>query len=173
MSEPFLGEIRIFTFGFAPKGWALCNGQLLQIAENDALFSLIGTVYGGDGVTTFALPDLRGRVNLGLGQGPGLSLYSLGQKGGAESVALTANQVGAHTHNIAAASSATAADPGSTVIPGTPAANTAFYASAGADTALAPSAIGSAGSGGAHENRQPFTVINYIIALNGIFPTPN
>src|SRR5438132_384897 len=100
MSEPFLGEIRMFCGNFNPRGWALCNGQLLSIAQNTALFSILGTTYGGNGQTTFALPDLRGRVPVHPGQGPGLSMYNLGENGGAESVTLTAAQMPAHQHTV-------------------------------------------------------------------------
>src|SRR5271169_1785584 len=100
MSEPFVGEIRLFRFGFAPQGWALCNRQLLPINQNQALFSLLGTTYGGDGRTTFALPDLRGRVPISSGQGPGLQNYNLGQVGGEETITLNGNQVGAHSHLV-------------------------------------------------------------------------
>ena len=106
MSEPFVGEIRMFGFGFAPQGWAPCNGQLLPINQNQALFSLLGTTYGGDGEATFALPDLRSRVPVGQGQGPGLSAYAEGQAGGAETVTLTATQMPGHTHPVRASSSA-------------------------------------------------------------------
>jgi microcystin-dependent protein len=106
MSEPFVGEIRMFGFGFAPQGWALCDGQLLPINQNTALFSLLGTTYGGDGRTTFALPDLRSRVPVGQGQGPGLSSYAEGQASGAETVTLAASQMPGHTHQVKASSSA-------------------------------------------------------------------
>ncbi|MDQ6777385.1 MAG: tail fiber protein, partial [Actinomycetota bacterium] len=100
MSEPFLGEVRTFGFNFAPRGWAFCNGQLLPISQNTALFSLLGTQYGGDGIQTFALPDLRGRVGIHQGSGPGLSPYAIGQTGGTETVTLTSNEMPAHNHSV-------------------------------------------------------------------------
>ena len=111
MSEPFLGEIRMFGFGFAPQGWAPCNGQLLPISQNTALFSLLGTTYGGDGRTTFALPDMRSRVPVCQGQGPGLSSYAEGQAGGAETVTLAATQMPGHTHPVKASQSAAGSRP--------------------------------------------------------------
>jgi microcystin-dependent protein len=155
-------------------GWALCQGQLLPISQNAALFSLLGTTYGGDGQSTFGLPDLRGRAALGMGQGSGLQPYVLGQPGGVESVTLTANQFASHTHALQAAATATTATPGSGVVLGTPAAATPTYAAAGTATQLVGSTVSPApGSDGPHENRQPSLAINYIIALFGIFPSQN
>ena len=131
MSQPFFGQVIAVGFNFAPVGWALCQGQLLSIAENSALFKLIGTQFGGDGQTTFGLPDLRGRAALGMGQGPGLQPYVLGQAGGVESVALTPSQFAGHTHALQAAATATTPTPGSGVVLGTPAAATPLYATAG------------------------------------------
>ncbi|MGZ8215218.1 MAG: phage tail protein [Methylosarcina sp.] len=175
MSEPFIGEIRMVGFNYAPQGWALCDGQLLSIAQNSALFALLGTTYGGNGQTTFALPDLRGRVPLHPGQGPGLSPYILGQSSGVESVTLTANQMPAHSHAIAANSNpgevdspsgnfaAGIADPNS----GTPL--NAFAASANAT--MNPTVVGAAGGSQPHTNLQPSLCVNFIIALEGIFPS--
>ena len=173
MSEPFVGQVIAVGFNFAPVGWALCQGQLLPISQNAALFSLLGTTYGGDGQSTFGLPDLRGRAALGMGQGSGLQPYVLGQPGGVESVTLTANQFASHTHALQAAATATTPTPGSGVVLGTPAAATPIYATgAGIGTTLAPSAVSPAtGGGGPHENRQPSLTINYIISLFGIFPS--
>jgi microcystin-dependent protein len=174
MSEPFIGQVIAVGFNFAPVGWALCQGQLLPINQNTALFSLLGTTYGGDGQSTFGLPDLRGRAALGMGQGSGLQPYLLGQRGGVESVALTANQFAGHTHALQAAAAATTATPVSGVVLGTPAAATPTYATAGTAAQLVGSTVAPApGSGGAHENRQPSLAINYIIALSGIFPSQN
>ena len=174
MSQPYLGQVIAVGFNFAPVGWALCQGQLLSIAENSALFSLIGTQFGGDGQTTFGLPDLRGRAALGMGQGSGLQPYVLGEAGGVESVALTPSQFAGHTHAPEAAATATTPTPGSGVVLGAPAAATSVYATAGAATTLAGSAVSPATGGGQpHENRQPSTTVNYIIALEGIYPSQN
>lgn len=172
MSEFFLGTIRLVAFDFAPVGWALCQGQALPIAQNPALFSLLGTYFGGDGVNNFDLPDLRGRVALGQGQGPGLSSYVQGQTAGVETVALSATQAPAHSHALMAAADVTAANPGPGLALGTPAAAVKLFGS-GSPTALAPSSIGAFGSGVAHENRQPYLAVSYIIALTGIFPSRN
>lgn len=170
MSDVFLGTIRLVAFDYAPLGWALCQGQALPITQNPALFSLLGTVFGGDGVNNFDLPDLRGRVALGQGQGPGLSNYVPGQIGGVETVALSAAQAPAHNHALMAAANVTAANPGPSLALGTPAAAVKLYGS-GSPTALAPTSVGTFGSGVGHENRQPYLALNYIIALTGIFPS--
>jgi microcystin-dependent protein len=165
--EPFIGEIRMFGGNYAPRDWAFCNGQLLQISQYTTLFAIIGTTYGGDGRTTFALPDLRGRVPLHPGQGPGLSRRSLGQRGGTESTTLSVNQMPSHTH-VAQANSG---DGDSS----TPEGN--FWAKSGADyhTAynanMSPGAIANTGGSQAHENMQPYLGIHFIIALEGIFPS--
>ena len=172
MSDPFIGMIRLVGFNFAPVGWALCQGQSLPISQNTALFSLIGTTFGGDGVQTFNLPDLRSRVAVGQGQGQGLSPYVQGQIGGQEGVALTTQQAPAHTHTLMASGNVTTPNPGPTLALGTPAAAVRMYA-AGSPTPLAPSSIGSFGGNASHENRQPFLALNFIIALQGIFPTQN
>ncbi len=173
MSEPFVGEIRIFAGNFAPRGWAFCEGQLLTVADNDALFSLIGTFYGGDGRTTFGLPDLRGRVPVHQGTGPGLSGYSVGQKGGAEEITLTSAQLPAHTHAFSASTSGgTSASPQDKVVASAPSVTT-FIAEA-PSTPLAASMVGDAFPGSAaHENRMPSIAIHYIIALTGIYPSRN
>lgn len=165
MADPFIGTIMAFGFNFPPVGWALCNGQLLSIAENDALFSLLGTTYGGDGVNTFGVPDLRGRSPLNVGTGPGLSTYALGQLSGTESVTLQLGQLPAHTHNLMASSA-----PGATNNP-----NNAVLGSAVIWSALAPDTnmLPTANVGGSqsHENRQPSLVVNYCIATQGIYPS--
>jgi microcystin-dependent protein len=172
VSNPFIGTIRLVGFNFAPVGWSLCQGQSLAIAENAALFALLGTYFGGDGQHTFNLPDLRGRVAIGQGQGPGLSSYVQGQASGYESVALNTQQTPAHTHTMLASANVTAPNPGPGLALGTPASAVKMY---GTDTptALASVSIGPFGSSAAHENRQPFLALNYIIALTGIFPSQN
>ncbi|GAA3653789.1 tail fiber protein [Nocardioides ginsengisoli] len=164
MSEPFLSEIRLMSFNFPPKGWALCNGQLLPINQNQALFSLLGTTYGGNGQTNFALPDLRGRVPIHFGNG-----YTLGQTGGAESVTINASTMPAHTHQVKVSTAAT----GGTVAPANNylgGANNA-YRSSGATTTLLPETVGPVGGSQPHENRQPYLTISFCIALQGIFPS--
>lgn len=167
---PFLGQIMLVGFNFAPQGWAFCDGQLLPIAQNTALFSLLGTQYGGNGVNTFALPDLRGRVAMHKGQGPGLSFRSQGEVGGTESVTLLTTQMPAHAHTLFGTG-----EPGSSQSPsGLLAAETSedSYA-AGALAAMSASAIGQAGGNQPHPNMQPYLVMNYIIALQGIYPSPS
>ncbi len=171
MSEPFIGQVVAVGFNFAPVGWALCDGSLLPISQNAALFSLIGTQFGGNGQTTFALPDLRGRAALSQGQGPGLQPYVVGQAGGVESVTLASGQVGSHAHVLAAATTATTPTPGSGVALGTPASGTPIYATTGASASLSGSAVALSQGGAAHENRQPSTTINYIICVEGVFPS--
>lgn len=171
MSEPFIGEIKMVGFAFAPRGYALCNGQLLPISQNTALYSLLGTTYGGNGQTTFALPDLRGRVPLHPGQGPGLSSYSLGQVSGVETVTLNAAQIPAHNHTVNAATSATTKNPANSVPGATPAGSS--YASAPDGTTMNPSMITGGGAGQPHENRQPSLCVNFVIALEGIYPGQN
>ncbi len=170
MTQAFLGTIRLVGFNFAPVDWALCQGQALSIAQNPALFSLLGTYFGGDGTQTFNLPDLRGRVAVGQGQGPGLANYDQGQAGGVETVTLTTSQAPAHTHTMMAATNVTSPNPGPSLSLGTPAAAVKLYG-AGAPTALAPASIGNFGSSVPHENRQPYLGLNYIIALAGTFPS--
>jgi microcystin-dependent protein len=169
MSEPFVAEIRIFPYNFAPSGWALCNGQLLPISQNTALFSLLGTTYGGDGKSTFALPDLQGCVPLQPGQGPGLSLRDLGETGGSDTVTLTAAEMPQHAHAVLARNElADSPAPGGMALAR---ASGAYQTDAAqnlvpmADAALAPS-----GGGAPHNNRQPYLAFNFCIALQGIFP---
>lgn len=169
MAEPFMAEIRLMSFIYPPSGWAQCNGQLLAINQNQALFSLLGTTYGGNGTQTFALPDLRGRVPIHVGQGSASS-YVLGQAGGAETTALSTAET-AHNHGLAASSStATVAAPAGKYPAASAARNIAYATSA--DTALNAAAITTTGTGGqAHTNMQPSLVIEYCIAIQGIFPT--
>jgi microcystin-dependent protein len=168
MTEPYIGELRCFGFNFAPTGWAQCSGQLLPIQQNTALFSLLGTMYGGNGQTTFGLPDLRGRSALGFGQGPGLSNYTQGEMSGVESVTLTAQEVAPHTHPVSGATDATAKNP-QNGLPGFTASESSY--SATASVTMSPAMIGPNSGGQPHENRPPYLVLNWCIALNGIFPS--
>lgn len=173
MSEPFLGEVRLFGFNFAPQGWAFAAGQLLPISQNTALFALIGTFYGGDGITTFALPDLRGRVPVSMGQGSGLSPYAVGEILGAESVTLTTNQIPAHSHGVNA-NTAKANQPNPIGhYPATDASGVTAEYSAAFSGQMNANTIAAAGGGQPHENRQPSLVLNWCIALQGIFPSRN
>jgi microcystin-dependent protein len=170
MSEPFLAEVRIFTYNFAPIGWALCNGQLLPISQNTALFSLLGTNYGGDGRSTFGLPNLQGRTPVGQGQGPGLSPYDLGQDGGAETVTLAPQELPNHTHSlVASGEAATQTTPSVDRRLAKPPVASPAYAPAQNLVAMAP--VGAAPQ--PHDNRQPYCVLQFCIALQGIFPARN
>jgi microcystin-dependent protein len=170
MSNPYVGEIRLFAGNFAPAGWALCQGQLLSIAENEVLFQLIGTTYGGDGQETFAMPDLRGRLPVHQGQGPGLSNRVIGELGGSETVTLTVAQMPAHSHMLSASSAAASmGSPGGAI----PAATAVNSYDTGAGTAtMAAGAISSSGASQAHSNMGPTLALNCIISLFGIFPPP-
>lgn len=169
MSEPFIGEIRMFAGTFAPRGWAMCDGQLLNVGQNDALFSLYGTIYGGDGRTTFGLPEMRGRIPLHAGNGPGLSNRRLGSKGGAENVTVTTNQLPNHTHQMIASNQAvaTSTDPADHV-PATAVED--IYADAAAGQTLDSAAVGNTGGSQAHVNLQPTLCLNFICSLFGIYP---
>ena len=172
MSEPFLGQIMLVPYNFAPRGWAFCNGQILPIAQNTALFSLLGTTFGGNGQTTFALPDLRGRVPNSSGQGPGLSNYDLGQVGGTETDTLTVNQMPTHNHLVNV--NADSGDTGR--IADTYLANsseTPYIASVTSPGTMAPQMIGNTGGNQPFEILQPYLTLNYCIALEGIFPSRN
>ena len=165
MAEPFLSEIRLMSFNFAPKGWAMCNGQLMQINQNQALFSLLGTTYGGDGRVTFGLPDLRGKTPIGVGSG-----HTLGETAGAQSVTLSISQMPAHPH-FAQASNAgadTISEPGNML-----GATSSRYTGPTSLTTLNPSTVSNVGGSQAHSNMQPYLVLNWCIALQGIFPSPN
>lgn len=165
MSEPFLGEIKQVSFAFAPKGWAFCNGQLLSIQQNQALFALLGTNYGGNGQTNFALPDLRGRVPMHVGGGPGLM-------GGEASHTLSASELPTHTHTLlASATPSHSADPTGRVLGATEGGGINVCAAADGTAALNPASITSAGGNQPHNNMQPYGVSNFIIALQGIFPS--
>ncbi len=169
MAEPFLSEIRIMSFQFAPKGWALCNGQLLPINQNQALFSLLGTSFGGDGRVNFALPDLRGQTPIHVGSG-----HTLGERGGEQAHTLSIAELPTHTH--VANGTSTSTDPNGTNIPtGNLLATTPseIYAAPSNLVALAPSTVGNVGGSQAHLNMQPFLTLSFCIALQGIFPSPN
>jgi microcystin-dependent protein len=164
VAEPFLSEIRLFSFNFAPKGWALCNGQLLPINQNQALFSLLGTTFGGDGRVNFALPDLRGRTPIHVGAG-----HTLGERGGEQAHTLSIAELPAHTHAIQASNTnATVPTPASNVL-----AAAAIYGPATNLTALRADSSNGVGGSQAHLNMQPFLTLNFCIALQGIFPSPN
>jgi microcystin-dependent protein len=169
MADPFIGEIRIFAGNFAPRDWALCNGQLIPIAQNTALFAIIGTIYGGDGRTDYALPNLQGRAPMHEGQGPGLTSRRLGVKSGSTTATLTTQQIGAHNHGMNGVDEDAASD--------NPA-NALFallrddgYGSGTPLAALHSDATTNTGGNGAHNNFQPYLVLNFIIALAGVFPT--
>ena len=172
MSEPFLAEVRILPFNFAPAGWAVCAGQVLPISQNTAVFSLLGVNYGGNGTTNFALPNLQGQVAVGAGQGPGLSPYSVGQTGGTETVTLVANQLAAHNHPASAIH-----DAGNSYSPAgdswsADGANRAkLYRSADPTVPMGANAVSPAGGNQPHTNLQPYLVLNYCIALVGVFPS--
>jgi microcystin-dependent protein len=171
--DPYLGEIRMFGGNFAPLGWAFCNGQLLPIAQYDALFSLLGTTYGGDGQTTFGLPDLRGRAPMHAGQGPGLTNHPLGEASGSETVTLTATTMAAHTHvPVASSSPGTSSHPTNSVWAASSTGDKQ-YSTGTANTTMNPATVGAAGGSQPHENRQPLLAINFIIALEGIYPPRN
>lgn len=170
MADPFVAEIRIFPFNFAPKGWAWCDGQLLPLSQNTALFSLLGTTYGGNGKSNFALPDLQGRASMHPGQGPGLSLHDLGETGGSETVTLLESEIPAHSHALRAFN-----DVGEDRIPNASeslARSTGgmLYAAPGNTVSLAPEALAPAGGDAPHNNLQPFLTFYFCIALQGVFP---
>jgi microcystin-dependent protein len=171
MSDPYIGEIRLFAGTYAPVGWAICDGQLLPIADNDTYFALVGTTYGGDGETTFAVPDLRGRVPVGHGQSPGGTSYPIGTVAGAEEVALTQEQLPPHTHQMTVSTAGGTADnPDGAML----ATNTSvvMYIRDVLTSALPASIVGSAGGAQPHSNLMPTTSINYIVALFGTTPSP-
>jgi microcystin-dependent protein len=174
-ADAFIGEISLVAFTFAPRGWAFCDGQLLPIAQNTALFALLGTTYGGNGQTTFALPDLRGRVPLhaGGGTGPGLSTYNLGESAGVENVTLLAGQMPAHNHLMNASSANGTSDSPANGIMGKNASGVPQYGTGAPNATMAAGAIGAAGSNQPHENRPPYLGLNFVICLEGIFPSRN
>jgi len=171
-TQPFLGEIRAIAFNFPPKGWAFCNGQLLSIQQNQALFAILGTTYGGNGQTTFALPDLRGRSPLHFGQSPGLSNYVLGQAAGTEGVTLIQSQMPAHNHLVKANANANAGVAANSFPAGPPSGNN-LYGPSVAGPAMDTNMVPAQGGNQPHSNQQPYLVVNYVIALVGIFPSMN
>jgi microcystin-dependent protein len=184
MSQPFVGQIEAFAFGFAPRGWAPCQGQLLPINQNQALFSLLGTTYGGDGRSTFALPDLRGRVAMGQGNGAGLTPRVIGETVGEEAHTLLSTEIPSHSHSLMTAPNAATANnvdnPGPTVVLGPATATQGTisipinpYTAANPTTPLAPSAITPNNGGQPHSNMMPFLVLEFCISLTGIFPSRN
>lgn len=171
MADPFVAEIRIFPFNFAPKGWAFCDGQILPISQNTALFSLLGTTYGGDGKSNFALPDMQGNAPMHPGQGPGLSLHDLGETGGSETVTLLESEMPAHNHlvgaqNIALGGVTTPA--GNTL--NRPASGNLYNLASPLPVAMSPQAIAPAGGDAPHNNLQPYLTFNFCIALQGVYP---
>lgn len=173
MADPFVAEIRIFPFNFAPKGWAWCNGQLMPLSQNTALFSLLGTTYGGDGKSTFALPDLEGRAPMHPGQGPGLSLHDLGETGGSETVTLLESEIPAHSHGLRCSTTGTDEEGLKT-----PAGNTTglepntfpIYGPANSLVSMSPQALVPAGGDQPHNNLMPYLTFYFCIALQGVFP---
>jgi microcystin-dependent protein len=171
MADPFVAEIRIFPFNFAPRGWAFCNGQLMPISQNTALFSLLGTTYGGDGKSTFALPDLQGSAPMHPGQGAGLSFHDLGEVGGAETVTLLQSEIPSHTHGMRASlDTADLAVPLPTRSLAKASANLYNASNAGGTSPLAAQGLTLAGGSQAHNNMQPYLTVNFCIALQGVFP---
>ncbi len=172
MADPFIAEIRMFAGNFAPTGWAFCDGQLLPIRQNTALFSLLGTTYGGDGKSTFALPDLQGVTPIGHGQGPGLSDVLLGEHLGAATVGLTAEQIPSHTHTARGSTAyGTTGNPSGAVwaVSRQGRATEKLYGT-GNEVAMSPGALGATGDGVPHNNLPPYLVVSFIIALQGVFP---
>ena len=170
MSNPFVAEIRIFPFNFAPKGWAMCNGQILPISQNTALFSLLGTTYGGNGTSNFALPNMQGNAPMQAGQGPGLSLRDLGEAGGEQAVTLLTTEIPAHSHIAVAGGQADTAAPQNNTWGGALKGHGNLYAPASSLTPMSTSALSIAGGGLPHNNLQPFLTLNFCIALQGVYP---
>jgi len=172
MADQFIGEIRVFPFNFAPSGWALCNGQLLPISQNTALFSLLGTMYGGNGTSNFALPNLQGRAPMSSGQGPGLSIRDQGELGGEQTVTLLVTEIPTHTHTVQCGVAGNTASPANATFGGAgrgrPPAYAAFSSSAA--VTMSASAVAQTGSSQPHDNMPPYLGLNFCIALTGIFP---
>jgi microcystin-dependent protein len=172
MSSPYIGEIRMFAGNFAPAGWALCQGQLMPISENDTLFNVIGTTYGGDGQETFGLPDLQGRIPIHMGQGAGLQNHNIGDKFGAESVTLSAQQLPTHSHALLATTgSGTTTSATGNLVSASP--DNQIYTQDVGSVALASNSVSPVGGSQPHDNMQPYLCVNYIISLFGVFPTQN
>lgn len=169
MADPFVAEIRIFPFNFAPRGWAWCNGQILPLSQNTALFSLLGTTYGGDGKSNFALPNMQGNAPMHPGQGPGLSLHDLGEESGSETVSLIQSEIPSHSHSVMSASlnSQATSPAGAVTGRGNP---TPIYASGGALVNMGVNTIAPAGGSQPHNNMMPYLTLNFNIALQGVFP---
>jgi microcystin-dependent protein len=173
MSAPFVAEIRVVAFNFAPTGWALCDGQLMPISQNTALFSLLGTTYGGDGMSTFALPDFQGAVGLGMGQGPGLSQYFEGQMSGTDTVTLLESEIPVHTHGVQAVidpADQTSPSPSRALARSKPGSAYDSNTSASNLDQMAFQSLAPAGSSFPHNNMQPYLTLNFIIAMQGVFP---
>lgn len=171
MAQPYVGEIRMFGGNFAPAGWMFCDGQLLPISENETLFQLIGTTYGGDGQSTFALPDLRGRLPIHMGQGSGLSNRVIAETGGAEEVTLTIQQIPSHTHAVLASTGiGTSNNPAGNVVGSSPSVD--VFIAFPPDTGFNPAVVSPVGGNQPHTNFQPYLCVNFIISLFGIFPSP-
>lgn len=174
MTEPYVGEIRMLGFGRVPNGWFACDGSLVSIAQYQVLFALLGTTYGGDGINTFAVPDLRGALPLHQGQGPGLTARTIGERAGTENVTLTTLQMPAHTHTVVATSAAASVDtPGPTTLPGAVSGETFYVSDVTGATAVAmePTAVSVSGGSQPHENCMPTLTVQYCIAWEGIYPT--
>jgi microcystin-dependent protein len=167
--DPFVAEIRIFPFNFAPKGWAFCDGQILPISQNTALFSLLGTTYGGDGKSNFALPDMQGNAPMHPGQGPGLSLHDLGETGGSETVTLLESEIPSHSHGLIASQADGTDQQGGQELFAS-GIGLAMFAPPGPLTAMSNQAIAPAGGDQPHNNMQPYLTLNFNIALQGVFP---
>lgn len=172
MADPFVAEIRIFPFNFAPKGWAFCDGQLLPLSQNTALFSLLGTTYGGNGKSNFGLPNLQGSAPMEWGQGPGLSLRSIGETGGSETVTLLESEIPAHAHaiRVQGADPADVQIPGPTVVLGRSSGGAAYQTTTTGLVSMAPEMLPPAGGDQPHNNMMPYLTLNFCIALQGVFP---
>ena len=173
MAERFIGEIRMFGGNFAPVGWALCNGQLLPISQNTALFSILGTTYGGNGQTTFGLPDLRQRMPMHAGAGPGLTPRDLGEQGGEQTAGLTVQQIPSHSHGMAASNTTASVQSPANALLAKPITLSAPYHDPAGIAASPAGPLGMTGGGSQHNNMQPYLVVNFIIALTGVFPPRN
>jgi microcystin-dependent protein len=169
MANPFVGEIRVFPFNFAPVGWAMCSGQLLPISQNTALFSLLGTQFGGDGKSNFSLPNLQGSVPIHQGSGAGLTAREMGETGGAPTVTLTVSEIPEHSHGVTAAATGTNDDPLDAVFAGSQGGN--VYAPPGTMVKMSAAAVAQAGDNQPHNNMPPYLVLNFCIAIAGVFPS--